>query len=139
MENATKALLIAAAVLVAILIISLGLVIYNRASETVGTAGDLNEYQIQQFNEKFLRYNGKDITGTDVNVMIKTAMNHNLAQEDNSTTVKVCDMDEMKVVVFASTKEEEIPPKVPAYKRYKVKVEINEETHLVNFIGYKEK
>ena len=53
MENATKALLIAAAVLVAILIISLGLVVYNMASETVDNAGNLDEYQIQQFNEKF--------------------------------------------------------------------------------------
>ena len=35
MENATKALLIAAAILVAILIISLGLVVYNMAAETV--------------------------------------------------------------------------------------------------------
>ena len=56
MENAVKALLIAAAVLIAILIISLGLVVYNRASETVNSAGDLSEYQIQQFNEKFLKY-----------------------------------------------------------------------------------
>ena len=35
MENATKALLIAAAVLIAILIISLGLVVYNSSAETV--------------------------------------------------------------------------------------------------------
>ena len=35
MENATKALLIAAAVLVAILIISLGLVVYNMACQVL--------------------------------------------------------------------------------------------------------
>ena len=38
MENATKALLIAAAVLIAILIISLGLVVYNSSAETVKQA-----------------------------------------------------------------------------------------------------
>ena len=54
MENATKALLIAAAVLVAILVISLGIIIYQRASETVTGAGDLSEYQIQQVNEKYM-------------------------------------------------------------------------------------
>ena len=41
MENATKALLIAAAVLVAILIISLGLVVYNIAAETVKGSANL--------------------------------------------------------------------------------------------------
>ena len=35
MENATKALLIAAAILIAILIISLGIVVFNVAAETV--------------------------------------------------------------------------------------------------------
>ena len=45
MENATKALLIAAAVLIAILIISLGIVVYNKASEAVTGAGDLSEYE----------------------------------------------------------------------------------------------
>ena len=52
MENATKALLIAAAVLVAILIISLGLVVYNMAAETVNNSANLSEYEIQSFNEK---------------------------------------------------------------------------------------
>ena len=72
MENAVKALLIAAAVLIAILIISLGLVVYNRASETVNSAGDLSEYQIQQFNEKFLKYQGTSVSGTDVNALLQT-------------------------------------------------------------------
>ena len=44
MENATKALMIAAAVIVAILIISLGIGIFNMASEQVDNAGDLSEY-----------------------------------------------------------------------------------------------
>lgn len=140
MENATKALLIAAAVLVAILIISLGLVIYNRASETVGTAGDLSEYQIQQFNEKFLRYNGKNIKGTDVNVMLQTVMNHNLAQEDDSTTVEVYhlgqDIGPNDTVIQASTNQTEFPPKVPVNRTYEVRVKINEKTHLVDLIQY---
>lgn len=89
MENATKALLIAAAVLVAILIISLGLVVYNMASETVDNAGNLDEYQIQQFNEKFKKYEGTSKSGSDVNALINTVFNHNLAQEDETTRVSV--------------------------------------------------
>ena len=71
MENATKALLIAAAVLVAILIISLGIGIFNMASEQVYNAGDLSEYQIQQFNEKFTKYEGENKSGSEVNAMLK--------------------------------------------------------------------
>lgn len=89
MENATKALLIAAAVLVAILIISLGIGIFNMASEQVDNAGDLSEYQIQQFNDKFKKYEGTNVSGSDVNAMINTVFNHNLAQPDVSTQVQI--------------------------------------------------
>ena len=51
MENATKALLIAAAVLVAILIISLGLVVYNMAAESVNNNSSLSAQEIQAFND----------------------------------------------------------------------------------------
>ena len=60
MENVTKALLIAAATLLAILLISLGVFVYNKAANQANQA-NLNGLQIQQFNEKFLRYNGKNI------------------------------------------------------------------------------
>lgn len=89
MENATKALLIAAAVLVAVLIITLGIVVYTRAAETVEGAGDLSEYQIQQFNEKFRKYEGTSVSGSDVNALLQTVFNHNLKQEDSTTCVKV--------------------------------------------------
>ena len=95
MENATKALLIAAAVLVAILIISIGLIIYNRASETVNTAGDLSEYQIQQFNSKFTEYEGTNVSGADVNALLKTVFNHNISQNDLTKIIAVgLDFDE---------------------------------------------
>ena len=51
MENATKALLIAAAVLIAILIISLGIVIYNQASETVKSV-NMSSQEVQAFNDQ---------------------------------------------------------------------------------------
>lgn len=88
MENATKALMIAAAVLVAILIISLGIGIFTSASEQMGDM-DMSEYQIQQFNEKFTRYVGEKKSGTDVNALITTVFNHNMAQEDKTMGVQL--------------------------------------------------
>ena len=66
MENATKALLIAAAVLVAILIISLGLVVYNMAAESVNNNSSLSAQEIQAFNDQFTQYEGDNVRGTRV-------------------------------------------------------------------------
>lgn len=76
MENATKALLIAAAVLVAILIISLGLVVYNSSAETVNQA-NMSQQEVQSANEKFTRYNGTHKRGSEVNAMLNTVLNAN--------------------------------------------------------------
>lgn len=77
MENATKALLIAAAVLVAILIISLGLIVYNMASETIDSV-NFSGQEVTAFNDKFEQYRGENKRGSEVNAMLKTALNSNL-------------------------------------------------------------
>lgn len=95
MENATKALLIAAAVLIAILIISLGLVVYNSSAETVKSA-NLSQQEVQSANEKFARYNGKNKRGSEVNAMLQTVLNANVdataaGENDRRVTVKLGD------------------------------------------------
>lgn len=88
MENATKALLIAAAVLIAILIISLGLVVYNNSASTVNQA-NLSSQEIQAQNEKFTRYNGTNKRGSEVNSLLQTALNYNLNTTDDGNKVEV--------------------------------------------------
>lgn len=88
MENATKALLIAAAVLVAILIISLGLVVYNNSASTVQQA-NLSSQEIQAQNEKFTRYNGTNKRGSEVNALLQTVLNYNLNTTDEGNKVTV--------------------------------------------------
>ena len=58
MENATKALLIAAGILLTILIISLGIIIFNQSSSTEEISSTLSSMQIAQINEKYERYEG---------------------------------------------------------------------------------
>ena len=127
MENATKALLIAAAVLVAILIISLGLVVYNMASETVNNSANLSEYEIQSFNEKFTKYAVDNKSGSDVNAMLKTVFNHNLAQGESSTQVKVT--GDANLDKSATSYE-----KVPTGSRYDVVVNVDPNSKMVNSI-----
>lgn len=133
MENATKALLIAAAVLIAILIISLGLVVYNRASETVNGAGDLTEYQIQQVNEKFTKYQGTSVSGSDVNALLQTVFNHNLTQEENATCVLVTVDGSSRVDSTSNLTTS--PTKVPVGARYTVTCNISNTTKLINVIA----
>jgi len=85
MENATKALLIAAAVLVAILIISLGLVIYNMASETIDSL-NFSGQEVMAFNKKFTQYEGERVRGTEINAMLKTVLNSNMQSRAEGLT-----------------------------------------------------
>ena len=128
MENATKALLIAAAVLVAILIISLGLVVYNMAAETVNNSANLSEYEIQAFNEKFTKYVGDNVSGTTVNAMITTVFNHNLAQEDEARKVAITGGATLATTQTTS------PTKVDTGKRYKVELTYSATSKLVTSI-----
>ena len=90
MENATKALLIAAAILIAILVISLGLVAYNMAAQQMQSA-DFSEAEMAEFNGKFQAYEGSNKTANDVNAMLNTVLTHNSKehQEGGSQLVEV--------------------------------------------------
>ena len=119
MENATKALLIAAAVLVAILIISLGVGVFTSASEQMGDA-DLTEYQKQEFNAKFTKYSGT-ITGAELNTLLKTVFNHNNSQPSDSTCVPVYYTDysgARTLIVEAKTGLDSLDANYPVVKKY---------------------
>ena len=76
MENATKALLIAAAVLIAIILISLGLAVVRQGQEAVQDA-DLSEAEATQFNSKFTVYEGSNVSTANVNAMLNAVFAHN--------------------------------------------------------------
>lgn len=76
MENATKALLIAAAVLIAIILISLGLAVVRQGQEAVQDA-DLSEAEATQFNSKFTMYEGTNVSTSRVNAMLNAVFSHN--------------------------------------------------------------
>jgi len=78
MENASKALIIAGAILLSILIIGLGMFIYNQAAGVMGDTG-LDQTEIQSYNEQFERYEGPTVKGATVKAMIDTVRNHNNA------------------------------------------------------------
>lgn len=57
MENASKAIIIGGSVLISILIVSLGIYIYNSTKDTTGTAAEAAEtLEVQIYNQKFEKY-----------------------------------------------------------------------------------
>ena len=83
MENASKALIIAGAILLAILIIGLGMYIYQQAnSATQGT--NLDPTKAQAYNGEFLQYEGVR-TGTDAKALVSAVNNHNRVNADDAS------------------------------------------------------
>ena len=89
MENASKALIIAGAILLAILIISLGIMILGKAQDTINGSG-MTQAEVQAFNEKFTKYEGSQ-RGSSVRSLIQEVVSNNGTQEnqDASRTVSV--------------------------------------------------
>ena len=71
MENGSKALIIAGAILLAILIIGLGVYIYNQASNTIGDVG-MDQMVIRQYNAQFEPYLNKELKPIEVKSLIDT-------------------------------------------------------------------
>ncbi len=83
MENASKALIIAGAILLAILLISLGIMIFNQAQDTVNNSG-MTQAEITAFNNKFLKYEGKGKKTSDIKMLANEVLVSN-AEESNAS------------------------------------------------------
>ena len=82
MENASKALIIAGAILLSILIIALGMRVYNSANAAVAGA-DLSDTEVQAFIAKFESYDGPQ-KGSSVRALISAVNNINTNNPDRS-------------------------------------------------------
>ncbi len=79
MENASKALIIAGAILLSILLISLGIMVYQNAKGTIDDA-NLNTEEAQNFNTKISQYCGNKKSATDMNALMSAIAASNGAQ-----------------------------------------------------------
>lgn len=93
MENATKALTIAASILIAIILITL-IVVFFKSTNLLKTTEARSEEtrQLKEFNEQYSKYKGKYLYGTEVITIINRAIGdgvkvtiNNMTQEDGTT------------------------------------------------------
>lgn len=83
MENAAKALIIAGAILISIILISIGIIVVNQGREVVDEAGmKMTQQQIQIFNADFDTYNGTQRGSTVKTFLSVVAANNSTHRED---------------------------------------------------------
>ena len=129
MENASKALIIAGAILLSILIIGLGMMVFNNAKNAL-TSANLDQEQIDAFNSKYESYIGEDKRGTDVRTLCSTVSSSNATAEDENKIT----------IVYSGTNYKTqsellgLRDKIKNGLRYKVSAEYNDDTHLINKI-----
>lgn len=129
MENASKALIIAGAILLSILIIGLGMMVFNNAKNTL-TSANLAAEQIDAFNSKFESYDGTNKRGTDVRTLCDTVKSNNATTEDeNNVTLKYGSKAYKTQTEIAQLKQQ-----IKNGKRYTVTIKYSDSTKLINVI-----
>ncbi len=94
MENASKALLIAGGVLIAIIIISMFIMMYNRmASIQKAQEEQTKMEQLAAFNAEYEAYNKKVMYGTDVITVINKAIENNNRYSGNEDYIIIVKLD----------------------------------------------
>lgn len=87
MENASKALIIAGAILVSILLISIGVIIINSTGDMTDQVGSTADTMaIETFNSQFTSYEGQNIRAALVRSLISKV---NASNSQNTQKVKV--------------------------------------------------
>lgn len=85
MENASKALLIAGAILICILLIAIGMYVYNSANATVGSAvSQMSQQEKDIYNAKVKSYIGDTVKGSEVKSMIENVISMNQENANKS-------------------------------------------------------
>jgi glutathione peroxidase-family protein len=139
MENASKALIIAGAILLAILIIGLGIFIYRQAANTVSDTG-MDQLAIQQFNAQFTQYDSKTVSGGSAKALYDTVVNNNNTDTEKrfvSLNLVAKTADGTKNIVLADTDASKVDGSKSDIKtsaKYKVEIEQDTKTGLTNKI-----
>ena len=149
MENASKALIIAGAILLAILLISLGIYIFTGAQDVTKNTGlqtqeaatfnasILDAQEVSVFNSAMVKYEGKNKSASDIRAIKNEAIaaNKKLKQEGKAGTNNA-DLIKIKVLtanpVVASSADTSTLSENE--KKYTIKLNYNDTTGYVNLI-----
>lgn len=117
MENASKALIIAGAILLSILLISLGIMIFNTAQDTTKNSG-MTQAQVSAFNNKFSKYEGT-IKGSEVRSLIQEVVASNGDDNNKNASRQITINKDSKAIVSGTTADSS---NILTTKSYTVKI-----------------
>ena len=147
MENASKALIIAGAILLSIAIIGVGMYVYNNVSSTIQKGADMSTQEIAAYNQEFTIYEGAKVRGANVKTLCDKVNNHNLAADDASELIVLEYDKEVATEVAAPTADDAagtkasdintVKTKILSGQTYKVTIGKDPNTGLVSAIGIK--
>lgn len=88
MENASKALLFAAGILIAIILITVAVYLVSMSQDATKDVGStMSEMQLMQFNQKFTTYDGRR-TGSQLKQLVATVNSSNVNNAGTDLLVK---------------------------------------------------
>ena len=131
MENASKALIIAGAILLSILIIAIGMYIYNSSQNSITEAGSqIDAQEKQNFNQQWEMYEGKQ-SGSNVRSLNEeedSRLPDLVYSADGSSPVTVTsEVSDINIAGFNTARTA-----IQARHQYNVKLELDSDTALVN-------
>lgn len=138
MENASKALILAGSILIAIIIISLGVMIFRNMSNSVINNPSLDKQTISAFNSRIEPYIGENKSGSQVNTLrdIAISINNNAKVQGGSMQYVNMTINGDTVTSYNPSSNEVtiVNKKAETGKFYKVEPTYNPETGLINTI-----
>ena len=146
MENASKALIIAGAILLAILIIGLGMSVFSGASGVLKGI-NLDSQKIEAYNRDLEEYSGT-ISGTKARALCDLVRNRNLSNSDDPTQmVKITQTGTPSTTIVENAEDagvsastiNEIKAKLGAGKTYTVTLGYEAKSGLIVGVDIKEK
>ncbi len=89
MENASKALIIAGAILIAIVLLTVGVVVVNSFNPD-DAIGEVDQRTKEVFNSKFVSNSGENVRGSAVKTLLSNVISSNASNKDeNSKQISV--------------------------------------------------
>lgn len=122
MENASKALLFAAGILIAIILISVAIYLVNMANDaTDGVGSAMTEMQLMQFNQKFESYEGVR-TGSQIKQLVSTVNANNVDNAGTDSLVEMVDSTGSSTKIIEGDTNNGYTFKGGSAKKYKVEI-----------------
>lgn len=138
MENASKALLIAGAILIAILIIGVGMMVMQGGEGITGTALlEMSAQEKDMFNDKFTRYAGERVQGTSVRALLQNVISSNTTNKDIAgKLVSISGIETINAKEGSAMADEisVLRTKINTGATYKVTLKYNADTGLVETV-----